>query len=108
MRGSCVNGQSLAEYPEAKNIRASPDRADAGPYANLKGLSRAETLGGDGLPKWPTGKLLSKIMKAEMDEHMGHEKHFCKGDKGFTHLPLKRRPKKILKNSAEFGTANIR
>ncbi len=47
---------------------------------NLKGLSRDEVLGQDGLLKQLTGKLLSKIMEAEMDEHLGYEKHCSEGD----------------------------
>ncbi len=47
---------------------------------NLKGLSRDEVLGQDGLLKQLTGKLLSKIMEAEMDEHLGYEKHSNDGD----------------------------
>jgi transposase-like protein len=39
---------------------------------DLKGLSRDEVLGQDGLLKQLTGKLLSKIMEAEMDEHLGY------------------------------------
>ena len=38
---------------------------------DLKGLSREEVLGQDGLLKQLTGKLLSKILEAEMDGHRG-------------------------------------
>ncbi|GHT61417.1 hypothetical protein FACS1894109_19960 [Spirochaetia bacterium] len=43
------------------------------PFAvDLKGLSREEVLGQDGLLKQLTGKLLSKILEAEMDGHLGY------------------------------------
>jgi transposase-like protein len=47
---------------------------------DLKGLSRDEVLGQDGLLKQLTGKPLSKIMEAEMDEHLGYDKHSSDGD----------------------------
>ena len=47
---------------------------------DLKGLSREEVLGQDGLLKQLTGKLLSKILEAEMDEHLGYTKHASAGD----------------------------
>jgi transposase-like protein len=48
---------------------------------DLKGLSREEVLGQDGLLKQLTGKLLSKILEAEMSEHLGYTKHSSAGDK---------------------------
>jgi transposase-like protein len=47
---------------------------------NLKGLTREEVLGQGGLLKQLTGKLLSKILEAEMDEHLGYDKHSSAGD----------------------------
>ncbi|MDR3056650.1 MAG: transposase, partial [Prevotella sp.] len=47
---------------------------------DLKGLSREEVLGQDGLLKQLTGKLLSKILEAEMDGHLGYTKHASAGD----------------------------
>ncbi|GHT81616.1 hypothetical protein FACS1894130_13330 [Spirochaetia bacterium] len=47
---------------------------------DLKGLSREEVLGQDGLLKQLTGKLLSKILEAELDGHLGYTKHSSAGD----------------------------
>jgi transposase-like protein len=47
---------------------------------NLKGLTQEEVLGQDGLLKQLTGKLLSKILEAEMADHLGYEKHSSAGD----------------------------
>jgi transposase-like protein len=47
---------------------------------NLKGLTQEEVLGQDGLLKQLTGKLLSKILEAEMDAHLGYEKNSNAGD----------------------------
>jgi transposase-like protein len=47
----------------------------------VKGLSREEVLGQDGLLKQLTGRLLNKILEAEMDEHLGYEKNSNAGDK---------------------------
>jgi transposase-like protein len=43
-------------------------------------MTQEEVLGQEGLLKQLTGKLLSRIMKAEMDEHLGYEKNSNAGD----------------------------
>jgi transposase-like protein len=47
---------------------------------DLHGLTRDEVLGQDGLLKQLTGRLLSKILEAEMDGHLGYAKHSGAGD----------------------------
>ena len=47
---------------------------------DLKGLSREEVLGRDGLIKHLTGRVLQRILDAEMTEHLGYEKHSNAGD----------------------------
>jgi hypothetical protein len=46
----------------------------------VKGLSREEVLGEGGLLKQLTGRLLSRILEAEMDGHLGCEKNSNAGD----------------------------
>jgi transposase-like protein len=47
---------------------------------DLHGMTQEEVLGQEGLLKQLTGKLLSRVMNAEMDEHLGYEKHSNEGD----------------------------
>jgi transposase-like protein len=47
---------------------------------DFKGLSQDEVLGQDGLVKQLTGRVLQKILEAEMDEHLGYQKHDNAGD----------------------------
>ena len=47
---------------------------------DLHGMTQEEVLGQEGLLKQLTGKLLSRIMNAEMDEHLGYEKNSNAGD----------------------------
>ncbi|AEF80082.1 IS256 family transposase [Leadbettera azotonutricia] len=47
---------------------------------DLKGMTQEEILGQEGLLKHLTGKLLSRVMNAEMDEHLGYEKNSNAGD----------------------------
>ncbi|GHV36588.1 IS256 family transposase [Spirochaetia bacterium] len=47
---------------------------------DLHGMTQEEVLGQEGLLKQLTGKLLSRIMTAEMDEHLGYEKNSNAGD----------------------------
>jgi transposase-like protein len=47
---------------------------------DLHGLTREEVLGQNGLLKQLTGKLLNKILEAEMESHLGYEKHSNSGD----------------------------
>jgi transposase-like protein len=47
---------------------------------DFKGLTQDEVLGQNGLVKQLTGRVLQKILEAEMDEHLGHEKHDNAGD----------------------------
>jgi transposase-like protein len=46
----------------------------------VEGLSREEVLGEGGLLKQLTGRLLSRILEAEMDEHLGYKKNPSVGD----------------------------
>jgi transposase-like protein len=46
----------------------------------VEGLSREEVLGEGGLLKQLTGRLLSRILEAEMDEHLGYKKNSSAGD----------------------------
>jgi transposase-like protein len=46
----------------------------------VKGLSREKVLGEGGLLKQLAGRLLSRILEAEMDEHLGYEKNSNTGD----------------------------
>jgi hypothetical protein len=39
---------------------------------DLHGMTQEEALGQEGLLKQLTGKLLSRVMNAEMDEHLGY------------------------------------
>ncbi|AEF80366.1 transposase, Mutator family [Leadbettera azotonutricia ZAS-9] len=43
-------------------------------------MTQEEILGQEGLLKHLTGKLLSRVMNAEMDEHLGYEKNSNAGD----------------------------
>ncbi|GHT92192.1 hypothetical protein FACS1894140_3870 [Spirochaetia bacterium] len=47
---------------------------------DLHGMTQEEVLVQEGLLKQLTGKLLSRVMNAEMDEHLGYEKHSNEGD----------------------------
>ncbi|AEF80662.1 transposase, Mutator family [Leadbettera azotonutricia ZAS-9] len=47
---------------------------------DLHGMTQEEILGQEGLLKQLTGKLLSRVMNAEMDEHLGYEKNSNAGD----------------------------
>jgi transposase-like protein len=47
---------------------------------DLHGMTQEEILGQEGLLKQLTGKLLSRVLKAEMDEHLGYEKNSNAGD----------------------------
>ncbi|GHT79266.1 hypothetical protein FACS1894130_07480 [Spirochaetia bacterium] len=47
---------------------------------DLHGMTQDEVLGQEGLLKQLTGKLLSRIMNAEKDEHLGYEKDSNAGD----------------------------
>jgi transposase-like protein len=47
---------------------------------DLHGMTQEEVLGQEGLLKQLTGKLLSRVMNAEMDEHLGYEKNSNAGD----------------------------
>jgi transposase-like protein len=47
---------------------------------DLHRMTQEEVLGQEGLLKQLTGKLLSRVMNAEMDEHLGYEKHSSEGD----------------------------
>jgi transposase-like protein len=47
---------------------------------DLKGMTQEEIHGQEGLLKQLTGKLLSRILNAETDEHLGYEKHSSNGD----------------------------
>jgi transposase-like protein len=46
----------------------------------VEGLSREEVLGEGGLLKQLTGRLFSRILEAEMDEHLGYGKNSNAGD----------------------------
>jgi transposase-like protein len=46
----------------------------------LKGLTQEEVLGQGGLVKQLTGRVLEKILEAEMTAHVGYEKHSNAGD----------------------------
>jgi transposase-like protein len=47
---------------------------------DFKGLTREEVLGQDGLAKRLTGRLLQRVLEAEMDGHPGYQKHDNAGD----------------------------
>jgi transposase-like protein len=47
---------------------------------DFKGLTQEEVLGQDGLVKRLTGRLLQRVLEAEMDGHLGYEKHGNSGD----------------------------
>jgi transposase-like protein len=47
---------------------------------DFKGLAQDEVLGRGGLVKQLTGRVLQKILEAEMDEHLGYKKHGNTGD----------------------------
>jgi transposase-like protein len=47
---------------------------------DFKGLTQDEVLGQDGLVKQMTGRLLQRVLEAEMDEHLGYSKHDNAGD----------------------------
>jgi hypothetical protein len=47
---------------------------------DFHGLSQEEVLGQDGLVKQLAGRVLQKILEAEMGEHLGYEKHDNAGD----------------------------
>jgi transposase-like protein len=47
---------------------------------NFKGLTQEEVLGQGGLVKHLTGRLLQKVLEAELTEHLGYEKHDRAGD----------------------------
>ncbi|MDR1306316.1 MAG: IS256 family transposase [Treponema sp.] len=47
---------------------------------DFKGLTQDEVLGQDGLVKQLTGRLLQRVLEAEMDGHLGYQKHGNSGD----------------------------
>jgi transposase-like protein len=47
---------------------------------DFKGLTQEEVLGQDGLVKQLTGRLLQRVLEAEMDGHLGYQKHDNSGD----------------------------
>jgi transposase-like protein len=48
---------------------------------DFKGLAQEEVLGPGGILKQLTGRLLQKVLEAEMSEHLGYEKHDNAGDR---------------------------
>jgi transposase-like protein len=47
---------------------------------DFKGLTQEEILGEDGLVRQLTGRLLQKVLDAEMTVHLGYEKNSTAGD----------------------------
>jgi transposase-like protein len=47
---------------------------------DFKGLTQEEVLGQDGLVKQLTSRLLQRVLEAEMDGHLGYQKHDNSGD----------------------------
>jgi transposase-like protein len=47
---------------------------------DLKGMTREEVLGQNGIIKQLTGRILQQALEAEMNEHLGYEKHSSAGD----------------------------
>jgi hypothetical protein len=47
---------------------------------DFKGLAQEEVLGQGGILKQLTGRLLQKVLEAEMAEHLGYGKHDSAGD----------------------------
>jgi transposase-like protein len=54
---------------------------------DLHGLTQDEVLGQDGLLKRLTRRLLSEILEAEMDGHLGYAKHSGSGTDGLGDTP---------------------
>jgi transposase-like protein len=65
----------------AKRAKREPDQWDTLlDQLDLRGLTQEEVLGQDGLVKQLTGRLLQKILEAEMTAHLGYDKNSNAGD----------------------------
>jgi transposase-like protein len=64
-----------------KREKREPDQWDTLlDQLNLRGLTQEEVLGQGGLVKQLTGRLLQKILEAEMTVHLGYDKNSNTGD----------------------------
>jgi transposase-like protein len=80
MVGKATRGEVMAVKKQAKEKDAIDELLDQIDYKHFVGKTQEEILGQDGLIKQLTGRLLQKVLEAEMTAHLGYTKHDNAGD----------------------------